>query len=181
MTFGRELRIALVLLGVIALQVGVMTRLRFGDVHPEIIWLVPAAAGLLAGPGTGAVTGFAAGLWLDCLMPTPFGLSALVGTIVGYLAGLLEQRGVEVGTGQVPWIGPGLGAAAGLLGVALYGVIGWLMGQDGFAAIDYLVLTLLEVLVAASLMMPTICTMRWALGGDEAPRRSRRRRSRTAW
>lgn len=173
------LRTALVLLVVIALQIGLMTRLRLGDVHPEIIWLVPAAAGLIAGPGVGCMTGFFAGLWLDCLLPTPFGLSALVGTAIGYLAGMLEQRGVVVGAGQLPWIGPALGAAAGMAGVALYGLVGWLVGQDGFAAVDYLLLTPLELVVAASLMMPTTWAMRWALGGDDAPRPSRRRRA--AW
>ena len=78
-------------------------------------------------------------------------------------AGLLEQRGVVIGSGQLPWVGPALGAAAGLVGVALYGLVGWLLGQDGFAEIDYLLLTPLELVVAASLMMPTVWAMRWAL------------------
>jgi rod shape-determining protein MreD len=173
------LRMALVMLVTISLQAGLLSGITISHVHPEIIWLVPAAAGLVAGPGTGAVTGFAIGLWLDCLLPTPFGLSALVGTIIGYLAGLLEQRGVVVGSGQVLWVGPGLGAAAGLLGVLLYGVLGWLMGQDGFASIDYLVLTLLEVVVAASLMMPILWSVRWALGTEGGARRQRRRQA--AW
>ena len=170
---------ALVTLAVISLQIGILNSFSIGHVHPEVIWLIPAATGLIAGPGAGAAAGFAAGLWIDCLLPTPFGLSALVGTVIGYLTGLLEQRGVVVGSGQVPWVGPGLGAAAGLLGVLLYGVIGWLMGQDGFASIDYLVLTLLELVVAASLMMPILWSVRWALGAEGGARRPRRRRA--AW
>ena len=173
------LRMVLVVLATIVLQVGLLNSFVIGHVHPEVIWLIPAAAGLLAGPEVGAVTGFLAGLWLDCLLPTPFGLSALVGTTIGYLAGLLEQRGVVVGGGQVFWVGPALGAAAGLLGVLLYGVIGWLMGQDGFASIDYLVLTLLEAVVAASLMMPVLWSVRWALGAEGGTRRPRRRQA--AW
>ena len=180
MTGRAALRLALVVLGVIAIQVGLLDALRVGHVHPEIIWLVPASVGLLAGPEAGLVVGFLAGLWLDCLLPTPFGLSALVGTSIGYLAGLLEQRGVVVGAGQVFWVGPGLGAAAGLLGVGLYGVLGWLIGQDGFASVDYLVLTLLELVVTASLMMPVLWSVRWALGSEGGARRPRRRRQ-AAW
>ena len=172
-------RLALVILATIALQFSLLNGIRIGHVHPEIIWLIPAAAGLLAGPELGIVIGFLAGLWLDCLVPTPFGLSALVGASIGYLAGLLEQRGVVVGAGQVVWVGPGLGAAAGLFGVLLFGVIGWLMGDNGFASVDYLVLTILELVVAGSLMMPVLWGVRWALGTEGRARRPRRRQA--AW
>ena len=179
MTGRVGVRLALVILATIALQFSLLNGIRIGHVHPEIIWLIPAAAGLLAGPELGIVIGFLAGLWLDCLVPTPFGLSALVGASIGYLAGLLEQRGVVVGAGQVVWVGPGLGAAAGLFGVLLFGVIGWLMGDKGFASVDYLVLTILELVVAGSLMMPVLWGVRWALGTEGRARRPRRRQA--AW
>ena len=53
--------------------------------------LLPIAAGYAAGPDRGAVFGFFAGLVADLFLPTPFGLSALVGCLLGYATGIATR------------------------------------------------------------------------------------------
>ena len=45
--------------------------------HGDLLLLVPIAAGLTVGPERGAIAGFVAGLAVDLLVTTPFGLTAL--------------------------------------------------------------------------------------------------------
>ena len=85
---GRStLRVALVALLLLVIQSTVILPIRLGGVHPDIVWLLPITASLLAGPETGAVIGFWSGLAFDLVLPTPFGLTALVGCLLGYSIG----------------------------------------------------------------------------------------------
>ncbi len=70
-------------------QQTVMVALRIDGAHPDLLWLLPITAALLDGPETGAIVGFWAGLAFDLVLPTPFGLSALVGCVLGYSVGAL--------------------------------------------------------------------------------------------
>lgn len=63
----------------------------FGVV-PSIPLLVVITLAFVQGPGSGAGAGFAAGLALDLLGSGPVGAWALVFTIVGYLAGMMEAN-----------------------------------------------------------------------------------------
>src|ERR1700684_1460887 len=83
------LRVALVILVVLMVQQTVMVALRVGGAHPDLLWLLPISAALLDGPETGAIVGFWAGLAFDLVLPTPFGLSALVGCVLGFATGSL--------------------------------------------------------------------------------------------
>ena len=65
-----------------------MLDLRVGGVHPDIMILLPIVAGIVGGPGRGASMGFGAGLVADLFLPTPFGLSALVGCLIGFAVGV---------------------------------------------------------------------------------------------
>ncbi len=67
------------------MQSTVILSIRISGMHPDILWLLPITAALLAGPETGAIVGFWSGLAFDLVLPTPFGLGALVGCILGYL------------------------------------------------------------------------------------------------
>ena len=73
------LRVGLVVLLLLLVQSTVILSIDLGGMHPDILWLLPITAALLAGPETGAVVGFWAGLAFDLVLPTPFGLGALVG------------------------------------------------------------------------------------------------------
>ena len=85
---GRALlRLALVTLVLLVVQSTLMLSIRIHGVHPDLLWLVPITAAILDGPETGAIAGFWSGLAFDLILPTPFGLSALVGCILGYAVG----------------------------------------------------------------------------------------------
>ncbi|MGC9156070.1 MAG: rod shape-determining protein MreD [Ferrimicrobium sp.] len=60
-------------------------------VHPDFVMLMVAAVGVYRGREIGALTGFFAGLLVDSFLTTPFGISALVLCVVGYLAGEIER------------------------------------------------------------------------------------------
>src|SRR5580704_6282857 len=102
MTFQDATRVSLVVLGFVTVQQTLMLDIRVGGVHPDIMILLPIVAGIAGGPARGASMGFTAGLVADLFLPTPFGLSALVGSVIGF--------GVGVATlpldRTAPWLPP---------------------------------------------------------------------------
>jgi rod shape-determining protein MreD len=83
--------VALILLGVL-LQLSFFSQVAVFHTSPDILPALIVSLGLLGGSMTGAVTGFSAGLLLDCLLIAPIGGSSLVLLAVGYLAGLFRER-----------------------------------------------------------------------------------------
>lgn len=79
---------ALLVLGVLVVQVGVVSDLEAFGAFGDLMLLTALAAGSVGGADRGATYGFAAGLAYDLLLDTPFGLSALVYALVGYGAGM---------------------------------------------------------------------------------------------
>jgi rod shape-determining protein MreD len=149
------------------LQTTVMLDIRIAGMAPNIMWLLPVAAGLVAGPAEGAVMGFVAGIAADLLLPTPFGLSALVGTLVGF--------GVGAATGNLPRDIPGLSASIGLvasaIAVMLYAVLGALLGEGQFLHADLAVMVPVVAVANAILAVPTVRLSRRVLmvSGDRSP------------
>jgi rod shape-determining protein MreD len=91
------LRWALVLallLTALLLQLTVLPLLGLPGATPDLLLVTVAALGWAGGEVRGAVAGFVAGLALDLVPPADgvLGLSAVVLTVVGYLAGLLGER-----------------------------------------------------------------------------------------
>lgn len=74
-------------------QVTVVNRLGLPGGGPDLVLLVVASLAVVQGSLAGAVTGFVGGLLVDLVPPAagPFGLSALVLCLVGYLAGMLRS------------------------------------------------------------------------------------------
>src|SRR5580658_9025492 len=87
MSSRSALRTTLIVFLVFVVQSTVALSVRLGGVHPDLLWLLPITAALLDGPETGAIVGFWSGLAFDLVLPTPFGLSALVGCLLGYTVG----------------------------------------------------------------------------------------------
>ena len=56
--------------------------------------------------------GFVGGVVADLFLPTPFGLTALVGVLVGYALGRLGEEGVGDLGGAAWWVAPGLACVA---------------------------------------------------------------------
>jgi rod shape-determining protein MreD len=93
-------------------------------VHPDFVMLMVAAVGVYRGREVGALTGFFAGLVVDSFLTTPFGISALVLCVVGYIAGEIERVGSTAPFAlKVLIVG-----AASVLGEVLSSLILYLLG-----------------------------------------------------
>ncbi|HVS99184.1 MAG TPA: rod shape-determining protein MreD [Solirubrobacterales bacterium] len=79
------------LLGVL-LQLTFFSQVELFHVSPDILPALVVTLGLLGGTMTGAVSGFAIGFLLDCLLIQPLGGASLVLIAVGYAAGTFRER-----------------------------------------------------------------------------------------
>ena len=159
------LKVALLLAVGILLQTTFGDDLRVDDVAPDLLMLLAVCAGFVAGPDTGAVVGFAAGLVSDLfLQSTPFGLSALAACLAGFVVGWAGTEVLRSRLFMVPLVAAG-GTA---LGVVLFVVVGYLVGQSQLMAGGghWLAgVALVEACYAALFSLPAFVMMRWALAG----------------
>ncbi len=169
----RIARLGLVVLIVVVLQAAIVDKLRIFGVHPELIWLLAMAAGLVGGIEYGALMGFVSGLALDCLLPTPFGLTALVGVIVGVVMGQIAERSGFGGEGGVWWLLPATGAGVSAGAVLAYAAIGIVFGQDQFAGLNYPALLLVVALGGALFAVPVWSLVAWGFGSRRGAHHSR--------
>jgi rod shape-determining protein MreD len=166
-------RIGVLLLGVVVLQVSVLSQVRLLGAGADLMPLVVAAVGFYAGSIPGTATGFVAGLVLDLAVGGNVGASSLVLSGVGHLAGRFREATDP--SHELAPIATGAVATAGYLaGMALVSLM------LGFAAdLSPLVLRdlLATVLVNSLLALPVFALVRWVLGRDLVPpAQSRRRR-----
>jgi rod shape-determining protein MreD len=159
--------VALLILGILV-QTTFGNDLRVHEVAPDPMLLLAVCGGFAAGPDEGAVVGFAAGLLSDLfLQSTPFGLSALAFCLVGFSVGWVRSNMLR---SQV-LLAPFVAAAGTVLGVALFVVIGYVVGQQQLVAPGqrWLVeLAAVEAIYAAVLALPAVALMSWALRGPSA-------------
>jgi len=167
MTPRAMLRVALIIFVLLMIQQTVMVALRIGGAHPDLLWLLPITAALLDGPETGAIVGFWAGLSFDLVLPTPFGLSALVGCLLGYATGSLTASMDP----RTTWLKPVAALAGSVAADMLFAVLGAILGQGQMVQIDFLALFLVVGISSLVLVLPVNRLMRWALAG-ESHRRS---------
>lgn len=162
MTATSWARLALVLLAALVVQVAVVDQILVRGTHADLMVLLVGAAGLVAGPQRGAITGFLVGLVADLVVTTPYGLSSLTFVLVGFTFGLLrlaptarEARSVQVA----------LCVAAGAAGTILYAFLGAVLDQSGMlgrTALDAVVVVTIGGLVLA---WPAVWAMRWTFQG----------------
>lgn len=135
-------KVGAVILTTLILQVSLFSKFSYDGARPDLMVLLAIAAGFVAGPDRGAIVGFASGLAIDVLLATPFGLSALVYTIVGYLVGAIGGTVLRASW----WIGPVVVALASAVAMVLYALVGELVGV---ATLDGAPLTAIVVVVGA--------------------------------
>jgi rod shape-determining protein MreD len=156
------LRVALVALLLLLVQTTVVLSVRVGGTHPDLLWLLPITAALLAGPETGAIVGFWSGLAFDLVLPTPFGLGALVGCLLGFSTGIataaVDQRAF--------WLRPVAAVVGSVAADMLFAVLGAIFGQQQMVQIDFFSLFLVVAVSSALLVIPVHRVMRWALAAD---------------
>ena len=159
---------------VVVLLVGILVQTTFGadlrvnNIAPDFMLLLAVCAGYVGGPDEGAVVGFAAGLLSDLfLQGTPFGLSALAGCLAGFAAGWARTNFFRLRL----WLVPAIAAAGTALGVVLFVIIGYLVGQAQLVAPGkrWLVeVVVIEATYAALFSLPAVGLMYWALGARSA-------------
>jgi rod shape-determining protein MreD len=154
-----------VLVLALVVQSAVVIDLRVLDVHGELLLLVPIAAGLTVGPDRGAVAGFIAGMALDLLVTTPFGLSALSYSLVGYGVGAF-QAGVLRSSRWLPIVAALFGTA---LGVAFFALAATVVGQEGLLGGEMARIVLVSSVINALLVLPALRIARWVEAPSERP------------
>ena len=159
MTVREATRVTLVVALFVTVQQTVMLDLRLGRVHPDIMVLLPVVAGLVGGPSSGASMGFGAGLVADLFLPTPFGLSALVGCLIGFTVGIttlaLDRTAL--------WLPPVVAFGASALYEVIYAVLGSVLGQPQMIHVDLTRVVLVVSVVNAVLALPAMRLVGWAL------------------
>jgi rod shape-determining protein MreD len=145
-------RVGLVMLGFVTVQQTLMLDIRVGGVHPDIMVLLPIVAGIVGGPARGASMGFGAGLVADLFLPTPFGLSALVGTMIGFGVGVttlaLDRSAI--------WLPPVAALGASALYELIYPVLGSVLGQPQMLHVDLLRIVVVVSVTNAVLAIPAL-------------------------
>jgi rod shape-determining protein MreD len=152
-------KVVLVVFSFLVVQQTLMLDIRIGGVHPDIMVLLPMAAGLVGGPGRGATMGFGSGLVADCLLPTPFGLSAFVGTLIGYGVGL-----ATVAVDRSSWWLPTVAAlVSSLVYEVVYALLGSILGQPQMIHAALANTAILVAVFNAVLAVPAVRLVAWAL------------------
>lgn len=152
-------RTVLVVIVTLLIQSTVVLDIRVAGAHPDLMLLLPIAAGLGGDPEQGAITGFISGIAADAVLPTPFGLTALVGSLVGFAAGLVTRSSPYRGR----WYAVLVALAGSIASVMLYAVLGAVLGQEQFLKVDLVAIVGVVAVANAVLVVPARAVMRWAL------------------
>jgi len=167
------LRLALLGVLVVVVQVAAVSQITLFGTNADILPLVVAAVGLLCGSMTGAIFGFAVGLFVDTALVQTMGLSSLVYLTAGYWAGRLR----ELRDPQAAVIPMVVGAVATAISTIGFGLMNFLLGID--APVSFLLLRqiLATILLNALIALPVFAVVRrWLVPVlPEDPRRRRRR------
>jgi rod shape-determining protein MreD len=168
MTARVRIRVAAALALTLVLHLTVLSQLQVLGVRPDAMLLVAIVAGLIAGPERGAVVGFAAGLLADLFLQSPFGLSALCYSLVGFAVGSV-QTGILRSAWWIPMITAFASSAAG---VVLYALLGAMVGQSQIMTTRVPLIAVLVGVMNAGVAPAAMRLFGWALRESIAERRT---------
>lgn len=157
------MRVPPLLLFAVVLHTAVFPQLRVLDVAADILLLIAVASAMAGGPERGATMGFVTGLLADCFLQTPFGLSALTYSLVGWVVGSLQTRILHA-TWWIPVLTAAVATAAGSLLFAVFGVV---LGQDRLLSTRLVPIAVVTAMWSAILSPLVVRVMRWALVTDQ--------------
>lgn len=163
MTLGA--RLPPLLVAAVMLHTAVLPQFRIAGVAPDLLLLLGIAAGIAAGPDRGALIGFIAGLLADCFLQTPFGLSALTYSLVGYAVGAFQTTILHAAL----WIPVLTAVVASAAGVILFAVVGAVVGESHLLSGRLLHVVLVVALVNGLLILLVARPIRWATAADVEP------------
>lgn len=121
----RTVLVTIVVVTALLLQTTVFADVRLFGARPELMFLLTIVFGVLEGPASGAITGFAGGMAQDFFLNQPKGITALTLVLVGYSIGMLRQYIVS----PSPVLPVFLVAGGTFAGVLFYGIVTFLLGQ----------------------------------------------------
>lgn len=162
-------RIVMVVFVAAVAQLSVVSSLHVLGGAPDLLLVTLVCVALLHGPVVGAAGGFAGGLLIDAGTLGTLGVTALLLTLAGYVAGRYGET-----TGRDRPQAPYLAVAVATLGVAVASfVLHFLLGE-GIAARYALFTTLLPTLVLNVLLTLVAWPLaRWAVGAPRTVQRGR--------
>ena len=144
---------------VLVAQHTLLDGVRVDGAHPDLMLLLPMAAGYAAGPDRGAAFGFATGLVADLFVSTPYGLSALVGCLVGFGCGVATRGLVRTSW----WLPPVVAAAATAAGLGVYAILGAVLGDPAMLRVYLARALVVGVPSAALFAIPVLRMVAWAV------------------
>ena len=124
MTARRVLLGSGLLVGALLTQSAVLSRLPLPGGPPDLLLVLVVAFALVAGAAPGTLGGFVTGLLVDLGADHELGRTALVYTLVGYLAGR-AQYGPRRSTLRALLVVGG----TGVVGVSVFALVGLLLGD----------------------------------------------------
>ena len=153
------LRVTLVLLTALGVQTSLLAQVRpFGGIV-DLLALLAAMAGLIAGPRRGARAAFMFGIGFDLLIATPFGIKGLSYGLAAFAVGMLPDEPIV----NVRFLVPMTAAGGAALAVLTEGVVATVFGRSGALSRDLLASIIVTSAVAALLAPPMKRTVRWAM------------------
>lgn len=169
------LRIGALALVTVLVQIAALSQISLFGATPDVVPLVVASAGLLAGPVAGAMTGFGAGLLVDVALIQTLGVSSLVYVIVGHFAGRLRETVRDPQAFLLPLAAGALGT---LVALVVFSVIQFLLGVESPVSVVLLLQIISTVLINTLLALPIHALVRRVLAPalPDEPRRRRRPR-----
>ena len=172
---GYQLPLRLAALGflTVVVQIAAVSQITVFGVSADLSPLVVASVGLLAGSLSGAVFGFAVGLFVDLALVQTLGVTSLLFIVIGYGSGRLRELR-DPAHGLVPLI---VGAAATAVATIGFSLMQFMLGIR--APVSWLLLrqVVVTILLGTLLALPIYALVKRIVQGSlpDDPRRRRRR------
>ena len=149
----------------LGIQTSFLSQVRpFGGIV-DLMALLAAVAGLIAGPRRGARAGFMFGIGFDLLIATPFGIKGLSYGLAAFAVGLLPDEPIV----NVRFLVPMTAAGGAALAVLTEGTVAAVFGRGEAFSRDLIASMVVTAAVAAVLAPPMKRVVRWAMmAGDRA-------------
>ena len=128
--------------------------------HPDLMLVLPVTAGIIGGAEVGAFMGFFAGIAADLVLPTPFGLSALVYVLIGYAVGAFVSSAIGHDLYSARVLGTTLGC---LFGTLFQAIVAAFIGQPGILNSQLIVTTVIVGIGGLVFAIPVFRVWGWAL------------------
>jgi rod shape-determining protein MreD len=168
---GSVVRLSLLVIVGVVTQLAVISQFSFWGANADLTPLIAVSVGLLAGPVSGSIAGFSAGLVVDMALVQTLGVSSLLLTGIGYLAG----RYRELRDTSHTLVPPLAGAIATLVWAASFSVTQFLLGVESTVSAlvvrDILIGALINGLLAPLVYSAVRSLLRPTLLDSHRPRR----------